>query len=409
VRPRLDFLHGLRGLAALYVVVFHLLLNARPRDRWTTVHLLMEPFMHGYVAVAVFLVLSGFLLSVPVVRLRGALPGGLGGFLWRRSLRILPPYYAAYALHMLFFVAMSRLVPAVGLEIDETVGRQLETGYQLPNVVAHVLMVHNLSLAWVDGMSGIFWTIACEWQIYLLFAFLLVPLWRIAGLWAPLAVCALLGAVVTEACARGLVTYDLPWMIPAFGTGMAAADIAFGTERQCGRLRRWPWGAITAGLALATVAAIAALDSSVAPEQLRATGSPVAYFCLPLRVRWMPDVLGGLCAGAFIVWLAQRHPSVPTHLQGAPRAAAAALLRRLESPRTMSLGLFAYSLYLTHGMVVIAVSRLLPAVTRARAWHFTLTLLVGATASLLLAYGFYRLFERPVMARETRRMFTTAR
>ena len=147
VRPRLDFLHGLRGLAALYVVVFHLLLNARPRARWTTVQFLMEPFMHGYVAVAVFLVLSGFLLSMPVVLLRGSLPGGLEGFLWRRSLRILPPYYAAYFLHMLFFVAMSRLMPAVGLEIDEVVGQQLATGYQPLNVVAHVLMIHNVSLA----------------------------------------------------------------------------------------------------------------------------------------------------------------------------------------------------------------------------------------------------------------------
>ena len=409
VRPRLDFLHGLRGLAALYVVVFHLLLNARPRARWTTVHLLMEPFMHGYVAVAVFLVLSGFLLSMPVVLLRGSLPGGLGGFLWRRSLRILPPYYAAYFLHMLFFVAMSRLMPAVGLEIDDVVGQQLATGYEPLNVVAHVLMIHNVSLAWVDGMSGIFWTIACEWQIYLLFAFLLVPLWRIGGSGAPLALCALLGVGMTEARWRGLLTYEITWMIPVFATGMAAAAIAFGPAPLAQRMRRWHWGAITAALGLATVAVIAVLDRTVTPEQLKAVGIPVPYFCLSFRVRWMPDVLGGLCAAAFIVWLAQRHPSVPTHLQGAPRATAAALLRRLESPRIMFLGLFAYSLYLTHGMVVIAVSRLLPAVVRGRAGHFTLTLLLGMALSLLLAYAFYRLFERPFMTRETRRMFTLER
>jgi peptidoglycan/LPS O-acetylase OafA/YrhL len=206
-----------------------------------------------------------------------------------------------------------------------------------------------------------------------------------------------------------VLTYEVAWMIPCFAVGMAAASIAFDPAPLARRMRCWHWGAITAGLALVMAAAIAALDRSVPPEQLQASGGPVAYFLLSPRVRWIPDVLGGLCSGAFIVWLAQRHPSVPTHLQGPPRAAAAVLLRLLESPRAMLLGLFAYSLYLTHGMVVIAVSRLLPAVTHARVWHFTLTLLLGTALSLLLAYAFYRLFERPFMARETKRMFAPGR
>lgn len=56
--PRLEFLDGLRGLAALYVVLFHarlaLLLNLGTLPHWAS--LALRPLNFGHYAVAVFIV-----------------------------------------------------------------------------------------------------------------------------------------------------------------------------------------------------------------------------------------------------------------------------------------------------------------------------------------------------------------
>lgn len=66
-RPRLCFLHGVRALAALAVVLFHLTLNTAPDSAGPVIRAINVPLLHGYLAVPVFLVLSGFLLAMPVV------------------------------------------------------------------------------------------------------------------------------------------------------------------------------------------------------------------------------------------------------------------------------------------------------------------------------------------------------
>ena len=106
VRPRLrlDFLDGLRGLAALYVLLYHASLRAgvlaaaapaQPVAKAISVlHFCLLGY--GHLAVAVFIVLSGYCLMLPVARTEGAvLPGGALAFIQRRARRILPPYYAA--------------------------------------------------------------------------------------------------------------------------------------------------------------------------------------------------------------------------------------------------------------------------------------------------------------------------
>lgn len=405
-RVRLDFLHGLRGLAALYVVIFHLLLNANMRPRWTTLRTMVEPLMHGYIAVAMFLVLSGFLLAMPVVQNGNRLPGGLGKFLYRRSVRILPPYYAAYILHLIYYPFMAYLLlPGIGRPVDALVAGQLKDGYAWDNILSHVLMIHNFSPVWVNGMSGIFWTIACEWQIYLLFAFIMVPLWRWLGLGAAMLLAAVVSAAITTAQHHGHMFYHVPWMPFVFATGMAAATVVFSDHPLARRMRTWHWGFITLGLGIVTVMTIAALNKTVSPEQMAA--NPVPYYAYSFTVRWMPDVIGGICSAALIIYLSLSHPSIPTHLLSPPSRTSKLVRGFLESPRVLFLGLFGYSLYLTHALFVIMVPRIVEELVKGRTLRFILIMFGGTALSVAFAYGFYRLFERPFMTGETKKMFTT--
>src|SRR5258708_40112679 len=97
---RFDYLDGLRGAAALYVVLYHVYLELALSGEWNRLPAFVRysagwlQFCH--VSVGVFIVLSGFCLMLPVARSSDRqLPGGLGQYFVRRARRILPPYYAA--------------------------------------------------------------------------------------------------------------------------------------------------------------------------------------------------------------------------------------------------------------------------------------------------------------------------
>ena len=83
---RLEFLGGIRGLAALYVTIFHAWMQidftaSNGGDKWLVY--LTSWMALGREAVAVFIVLSGFCLMLPVARSAdGILPGGFKSFFY---------------------------------------------------------------------------------------------------------------------------------------------------------------------------------------------------------------------------------------------------------------------------------------------------------------------------------------
>src|SRR3954452_22918074 len=87
-RSRLVGLDGLRGLAALYVVVYHLFLRAFPGPAADSAPIWAAGFRYGRFAVVVFIVLSGFSLSVGPARMGWRL-GSTWRFAHRRAWRIL--------------------------------------------------------------------------------------------------------------------------------------------------------------------------------------------------------------------------------------------------------------------------------------------------------------------------------
>ena len=151
-RVRLDYLDGLRGLAALYIVLFHLsfrlwaLVNPFPHSLLAKgVFLLNTLFLsYGHYAVPVFIVLSGYCLMLPVVRNgNGTLPKGFMDFMRRRARRILPPYYAALVL----FVGYCLIAPRIGFNPHLGFFREA-----LPVWKTDVLLPHLFSITQLDAL-----------------------------------------------------------------------------------------------------------------------------------------------------------------------------------------------------------------------------------------------------------------
>src|SRR5579884_3183604 len=120
---RLPFLEALRGLAALYVVIGHICTLADPaRLLGRTDHApewlrsAMRPFQYGHLAVAAFIVLSGFCLQLSLFSNADGKIGNLKRWFTRRAKRILPAYYGALALSLV--VALTVTVKQHGQPFD---------------------------------------------------------------------------------------------------------------------------------------------------------------------------------------------------------------------------------------------------------------------------------------------------
>ena len=107
----------------------------------------------GQLGVVVFIVVSGYSLSVRPARHGGRLPEGKWGFARRRAWRILPPYWAA----LIFSTLVVNLVLAqrAGVTVD------------LKSFLVNALLVQDIFSNTTP--NGAFWSIAIEAQIYLIF------------------------------------------------------------------------------------------------------------------------------------------------------------------------------------------------------------------------------------------------
>ena len=89
-RIRLVYLDGIRGLAALYVVVFHVYQECIARREMPSLVLSAVKFIaYPQLPVAIFIVLSGYCLMLPVIRSgKAQIPGGLLHYIKRRARHI---------------------------------------------------------------------------------------------------------------------------------------------------------------------------------------------------------------------------------------------------------------------------------------------------------------------------------
>jgi peptidoglycan/LPS O-acetylase OafA/YrhL len=363
---RLTSIDALRGTAALGVVLYHAVAqtgSALPNNLFQyPVRLIQFLSSFGYIGVFLFFVISGFCIHLQWARARanGQEHRIKFGEFWKRRLRRLyPPYLITLAL----FLGMTALT--VGIDV---------THFFVYDVVMHSLMLHNLDPHTCYSINGVFWTLAVEEQLYLAY-FLLLFLRNRWG-WAPtLIICALarvgwfffshyfwvasgVGIPVPEGAASHWFTWAL---------GAIAVEAAFGLVQ----LPKWCRNIWLGGLAVIAASAI----SMALPLIHKDTFVHDSAWLL-MHPMW------GLGFFILVNRAVQSERSWLSALQRTPLVTAFA-----------SVGVFSYSLYLTHELVIM------------ESWLFTMqrlpsilnTLLIVTPATVAFAWMFFQYCEKPYM------------
>lgn len=369
-RDRMDFLDGLRGLAALYVTFHHATIAVPPEMLGPRTLQFLPLFYMGHSAVSVFIVLSGYCLMLPVVRSAdGRLRGGFGAYLRRRGRRILPPYYAAFGLCLILAATVPDLRGRGGTFWDLALPI-----FRLDVIASHLTLVHNLRMRWFFRVDPPLWSVATEWQIYFLFPALLW-IWRRHGV-APAVVAGFtfgvgLPLIPQLFTAKPDLAWTLlcPWYVGLFALGMAAAVVGSSDDFRARWCKdRLPWSALTVGFAALGFIRLRNFPTEVFPN----------------------DAVVGLATACLIV------DCVIRERRGMPEARHP-LLRILNSRTAVALGAFSYSLYLLN-YPLLSLAYLL-----ARKWilapeaRLAFSMLVAAPITVAMAYAFHLVFERPFM------------
>ncbi|TXG78438.1 MAG: acyltransferase [Thermomicrobiales bacterium] len=145
---RLRFVDGLRGIAAMMVVLYHL--AGRTSADWLV--------SKGYLGVSVFFVLSGFVITMAIGE-RKVTAGFLGRFAARRSLRLDPPYWTSIAIAIALMLVAARM----------GIPKELPGGTA---ILAHLFYLQDI--LGLPAISDVYWSLCLEIQFYL---FLMVLLW----------------------------------------------------------------------------------------------------------------------------------------------------------------------------------------------------------------------------------------
>ncbi len=289
---RVKELDGLRGVAAVVILGFHL----RPGGA----------FPMGWAAVDVFFVLSGYLITSIILR-HDATWSFLKAFCLRRGLRIWPPYY----------LALTALVL-----IDYTLGDRLPLAY-LPS-----FLTFTQGLPWLAGPGvqapsyfGHTWTLAMEEQFYLVWPALVFLLGR---RWVgPLSALVVMLAVYGRA--SGFPPHLLALRCDGFATGSLLASL-LANPAQVARFAGVFRGAFASvGLGLLAYVLLAEMGPSVG--LFHVGGSP----------RFVLNLLFACLVGLIVL------------------SKDAGWLRPLRSRLLVHLGQISYGLYLYHSLTFFLV------------------------------------------------------
>lgn len=363
---RITSLDGLRGIAALSVLFFHLLITSSDLGRGADgyrVHGLFHQLLTwtplraawaGPEAVWIFFVLSGFVLAR---RYLDGTPVEVRSYYPRRLVRLYVPMIAsvvfAVAVHAIPLRPYPGMTSSLGLALA-------------PNQATHVLSTTLLVFGNSTSLNGVWWTL--QWEVWFS---LLLPIFVIASRAAGdrqvrLGFAFLLLATLGPAAVNGrvnLFTYSAITCLPIFGIGVALAGCERPLRSTTAFARRtWLGPILTFACAIGLVAPQGTLAIA---RTHHITGQ-------------LPFIVGtalSLLAATGLVTLALVYGDFARFLSTRP---------------IHWLGTRSYSLYLVHVPILVTMS-LIFKLTGTPWWY-----LIGATGlSLAIAEVFYRLVERP--------------
>jgi len=305
---RLKHLDILRGVAAVMVALFHL-------EKSTLIPQTTNYFEYGYTGVQIFFVISGFILPYSLYKSHYQIKH-FGTFLIKRIVRIHPAYIAAILCGVILTIITGRELSSVG------------------GLFSQVLFVNSLFDQ--PFSSAVFWTLAIEFQFYILIS-LLYPL--LLSNSRSFLIVVLLSAVSVSVQSGAHI---FKWM-PFFGAGILIFNF---------RCTKMPGTAFCA----ATIALI-------------------TFICLNSEVA---QCTAATFAILFILFA---------------QFEKATILHQLF----LFLGSVSYSLYLTHwdlGRMALRLTRHIPVIAKIP----EIRLLLGLMFSVFFAWLFYIIIEKPSAA-----------
>jgi peptidoglycan/LPS O-acetylase OafA/YrhL len=334
--PRVLELDGLRGLACLTILAYHVRPAAVP---------------YGWASVDLFFVLSGYLITAILIRHRGS-PGLLRNFYARRGLRIWPIYYLTIVALVIFGPWLPRPTSWNGL------------GYYLT-------YTQNLPLYWSGRVPPFspylnhFWTLANEEQFYIVWPIPVILLGRRALIPLTLVV----AAISVAARTRGFDSWLLLARADGFALGGLLAAVFADNQRVARQLvfyRRT--------LASITLIALAAVAVAMARGILPVFGRP------PIGAGFSVLAINVLFAGT--IGLIVLHAGRP-------------IVVWLRRPRLVHLGTLSYGLYVYHYIVLMAADDMLVALRGYGRTSINNVALIALTYGMALASWFW--FEKPLL------------
>lgn len=343
---RLRSLDGLRGVAAVVVVIHHSLLtfpsladayyataDGNP-VAWVLSYTPLHAFWAGTEAVYLFFVLSGIVLVLPVVRQGWRF--SWASYYPRRLLRLYIPVTVAVCLAALLLVVAPRFdAPGLGAWINDRTPRYNLDGF-----------IHDVALLF--GTSGVIspiWSLRWEVLFSLLLPLFVVLAVTLRTLWWPKLV-----ALIAVTAIASIAGVDFLFFLPIFGIG---ALLIVEWERLTTTMRRlgetaWGWPVYLAVAVLLTTAT------------------------------WIARGLGAADLDRYLAWL----PIVGVAMIVVAAPTCPPVTRLLESRVPAWLGTISFALYLVHEPLIIA----------ARVLTYPLSPWVGIAISVPLAFLVAQLF-----------------
>lgn len=153
---RFAFADGLRGLAALWVVLFHASEGKHIEHIKDSIPSFLYKllFEFGDLGVAVFFVLSGFVMALTVQK-STVNSKFAAKFILRRLVRLVPPYYFAIAFALIMLLVKSKVLHTEFSMVS------------MQSILAHAFFLQDFLS--IDQINTVFWTLCIEVQFYISF------------------------------------------------------------------------------------------------------------------------------------------------------------------------------------------------------------------------------------------------